>query len=91
MKEPLRVAAATVLGAVAGGVAGYLFFTERGRRLRRDLEPGLDELTRELARLRTTLRTASRAAEEGGRLLDELAGAADETGWSGTSRQSSPF
>ncbi len=91
MREPVQVAAATVLGAVIGGVAGYLFFTERGRRVRRDLEPGLEELTRELVRLRTTLRKASRAAEEGGRLLDELATAGGDAGWPETPRQSSPF
>ncbi|MDE3156081.1 MAG: YtxH domain-containing protein [Acidobacteriota bacterium] len=91
MREPWQVAAATVLGAVAGGVAGYLFFTERGRRLRQQIEPGLDELTRELGRLRATLHKAARAAEEGGRLIDDLAPAGGEAGWSGAPPQRAPF
>ena len=34
-----RALAATVVGAVLGGLAGYLFFTEHGRSVRRQIEP----------------------------------------------------
>ena len=36
-----RALAATVVGAVIGGAAGYLFFTEHGRSLRRQLGSGI--------------------------------------------------
>src|SRR5437588_429418 len=39
-----RALAATVAGAVIGGAAGYLFFTDRGRALRRQIEPALDDI-----------------------------------------------
>jgi gas vesicle protein len=45
-----RELAATLVGAVIGGVAGYLFFTDRGRSLRRQIEPALDDFSRELER-----------------------------------------
>ncbi|HVC20573.1 MAG TPA: YtxH domain-containing protein [Vicinamibacterales bacterium] len=77
MREPVQVAAATVLGAVIGGVTGYLFFTNRGRRLRRDLEPRLDDLMRDVDRLRAALQKTARAADEGWRLLDEIANPPD--------------
>jgi len=77
VREPVQVAAATVLGAVIGGVTGYLFFTNRGRRLRRDLEPRLDDLMRDVDRLRAALQKTARAADEGWRLLDEIANPPD--------------
>ena len=43
-----RALAATVVGAVIGGAAGYLFFTEHGRSLRRQLCPGI-AITRALS------------------------------------------
>src|SRR5439155_17639948 len=49
-----RAVAATVVGAVIGGVMGYLFFTERGRSMRREFEPALDEFARELMTFRAT-------------------------------------
>ena len=39
-------------GAIVGGAAGYLLFTDAGRRLREDLEPQLLDLLAELARTR---------------------------------------
>jgi gas vesicle protein len=39
-------------GAIIGAAAGYLLFTERGRRLRADLEPRILDLITELGRAR---------------------------------------
>jgi len=39
-------------GAVIGGAVGYLLFTERGRRLREDLEPRIMDVIAELGRAR---------------------------------------
>jgi pilus assembly protein TadC len=65
---------ATVCGAVIGGVAGYLFFTERGRELRRQIEPALDDIARELNSFRGTMQRASNVANEGWRLLNDALG-----------------
>jgi hypothetical protein len=65
---------ATVVGAIIGGVAGYLFFTERGRALRRQIEPALDDIARELNSFRGTVQRAAGVANEGWRLLNEALG-----------------
>jgi len=69
-----RAVAATVVGAVIGGVVGYLFFTERGRAIRREFEPALDEFARELMSFRATVQKASGVANEGWKLLNEALG-----------------
>jgi gas vesicle protein len=65
---------ATVVGAVIGGAAGYLFFTERGRQFRRQLEPALDDLARELSSFRGTVQRAAGVASEGWKLLNDALG-----------------
>ena len=42
---------AAAVGAVLGGLAGYLFFTPRGRALRSQLEPALDDMMVELKQM----------------------------------------
>ena len=74
MSDNSQAVAATVLGAVVGALAGYLFFTDRGRELRRQLEPALDNLTRELNSSRTTLHKVVGVASEGWRLMNEAMG-----------------
>jgi len=69
-----RAVTATIVGAVIGGLAGYLFFTERGRALRRQMEPALDDLTRELHSFRGTVQRAAGVASEGWKLLNEALG-----------------
>jgi hypothetical protein len=83
---------ATVVGAVIGGVAGYLFFTERGRQFRRQLEPALDDLARELNSFRGTVQRAAGVASEGWKLLNDALGEAgtQPAQFPGT-HQSSPF
>jgi len=65
---------ATLVGAVVGGVAGYLFFTDRGRELRRRIEPALDDFSRELNSFRGTIQHATGVANEGWKLLNEALG-----------------
>ncbi len=69
-----RAVIASVVGAVLGGVAGYLFFTERGRALTRQIEPALEDLGRELNHFRATMQKAAGVASEGWRLLNEAVG-----------------
>jgi hypothetical protein len=72
-----RAVAATMVGAVVGGMAGYLFFSEQGRRVRRQLEPALEDFARELMSFRATIQKAAGVANEGWKLLNDTLG---ETG-----------
>jgi len=86
-----RAVAASLVGAVIGGVAGYLFFTEHGRWLRRQLEPALDDFARELNSFRATVHKAAGVANEGWKLLNEAMGESGEQPRYASPRQTSPF
>jgi hypothetical protein len=66
--------AASVVGAIVGGIAGYLLFTDHGRSLRRQLEPSIEDLGRELNSFRATVEKAAGVASEGWKLLNETLG-----------------
>lgn len=74
MDERSRVLMATMLGAVVGGVWGWLYLTENGRRVRHQIEPKLDDFLNELTRVRGTVEKARTAANEGWRSLNDMAG-----------------
>ncbi len=91
--EQSRAVTATILGAVVGGVAGYLFFTDHGRRLRRQIEPALEDISRELNSFRITVQKAAGVASEGWDLLNEALaepGGQQAPRYAST-RQTSPF
>lgn len=93
MDENSRAVTATIVGAVVGAVAGYLFFTSHGRSLRRQLEPALEDISRELSSFRSTVQKAAGVAGEGWQLLNDAIG---ETGSPQATRhpgvhQTSPF
>ena len=67
-----QIVTATLFGAVLGGLAGFLFFTDRGRRVRREIEPALEDFVRELSSLRGTVQRAADVAGESWRLLSEV-------------------
>ena len=92
MNENSRiVVAAVVAGAVLGGIAGYLVFTDHGRSLRRQIEPAFDDVVRELNSFRGTVQRAAATAGEGWKLLNGALGdGGSSTPYSGT-RQTSPF
>lgn len=79
--ERSRVLMATLVGAVVGGVGGWLYMTENGRRVRDQIEPKLDDFMNEIARLRGTVEKARTAANEGWRSLNDVAGGG-ESRWS---------
>ena len=78
--ERSKVLMATLIGAVAGGVYGWLYMTEHGRRVRDQIEPKLDDFMSELTRVRGTVEKARSAANEGWRSLNEVTGG--QTRWS---------
>jgi hypothetical protein len=80
--ERSRVLLATFLGAVVGGVWGWLYMTENGRRVRDQIEPKLDAFMTELTRVRGTVEKARNAANESWRSLNDVAGAAQGGRWS---------
>jgi len=67
--ERSMVILGAVVGAALGGLAGYLFLTERGRRLRADVEPKLGAFVDDLVNLQATVSRASAAAGEGFRAV----------------------
>ena len=76
MEERSRVLLATMLGAVAGGVWGWLYLTQSGGRIRTQIEPKLDDFVRELSNVRGTVEKAKTAANEGWRSLNDITGGA---------------
>lgn len=80
MDERSKVLMATFLGAVAGGVYGWLYMTDHGRRVRDQIEPKLDDFISEFTRMRGTVEKARTAANEGWRSLNEVTGG--QTRWS---------
>jgi len=80
--ERSRVLTATVIGAVIGGVWGWLYLTANGRRIRSQIDPKLDDFMRELASVRGTVEKARSAANEGWRSLNEMTGGTPQGRWS---------
>ena len=74
MDERSRVLMATIVGAALGGVYGWLYLTEAGRRVREQIEPKLDDFIGEITRVRGTVEKARSAANEGWRSLSEITG-----------------
>jgi hypothetical protein len=73
---------ATCIGAVAGGVWGWLYMTESGRRFRDQIEPRLDDLINEMGRVRGTVEKARSAANEGWRSLSDITSGGQGGRWS---------
>jgi hypothetical protein len=69
-----------------------MFFTDRGRQMRRSFEPALEDLARELNSFRGTVSKAAGVAGEGWKLLNEAVGDASTTAHRLTNpHQTSPF
>ena len=86
-----RNMAAVIGGALIGGVAGYLFFTERGRSVRRQIEPALEDFSRELLSFRNTVQKSAGAASDGWKLLNDALGESGKPPAGYPSGQTSPF
>jgi gas vesicle protein len=90
VSENSQAIAASLIGAVIGGIAGYLLFTERGRALRRQMSPALEDIARELSSFRSTVRMAADVAEESRKLLNDALGDDTRPRYP-TPHQTSPF
>jgi hypothetical protein len=86
-----RELAVTIAGAVIGGIAGYLFLTERGRSVRRQIEPVLEDFSRELITFRNAIQKAAGVAHEGWTLLHDTLGEGANPPARYKSSQTSPF
>ena len=86
-----QVLAATLVGAALGGLAGFLFFTDRGRRVRREIEPALEDFVRELSSLRGTVMRAADVAGESWRLLNDMVREPTQPSHRYPGGQTSPF
>jgi hypothetical protein len=83
-------AIATVGGALVGAIAGYLFFTDDGRAVRRQLERTLEDAGRELGSFRRAVDQVAAVASEGRQLLNEVMSDAPPPRYPDP-RQTSPF
>ena len=91
MTDNSRVMAATIAGAMIGGLAGYLCLTNRGREVRQQIGPALDDLARELSSFRLTAQKAAGVATEGWKLLNEAMEQGPEIRRYPNAHQTSPF
>jgi hypothetical protein len=69
-----RELAAAIGAAVIGAVAGYLFLTERGRSVRRGIEPALEDLSREVMSFRNAVQKTAGVANECWKLFNDVLG-----------------
>ena len=86
-----RDMAAVIGGALIGGVAGYLLFTERGRSMRRQIEPALEDFSRELMSFWHTVQKSTGVASDGWKLLNDGLGEAGKQPSRYPMDQTSPF
>jgi hypothetical protein len=67
-----RIAFTILAGAVIGGFAGFLLFTDRGRRLRMELQPRLDDVAREMRGIQELAVQLRATANESWRQLESF-------------------
>ncbi len=72
MSERTTVIAGSIVGAAVGIAVAYLFFTDRGRELRQNLEPTLDRLKDDFVRFQQTAEKFGAMANDGVRVFQEF-------------------
>jgi len=89
VNERTVVICSGLIGAAVGALAGYLFLTQSGRQLRRDLEPRLDDLARDFVALQGTVARATDVAQQGWKAINDAAGGRRQ-GWT-DAEQTAPY
>jgi len=64
VRDRTAVVIGALAGAVVGGMAGWLWLTDDGRRVRAQLEPRLQELAGQAAALQASARRVQSAARD---------------------------
>jgi gas vesicle protein len=77
--ERNAICTGALVGALVGGAASYLFFTERGAGLRDRIEPAVDDLMREFQKFRRTFEKVGDMANDGLRAFHEFQQAREQT------------
>ncbi|HYN05894.1 MAG TPA: hypothetical protein VES67_00755 [Vicinamibacterales bacterium] len=72
MDDRSAILIGALAGALLGGAAGYLYFTESGRRVREQFEPRLNDVISELQRARLAAERAVDAAGQGWRSARQM-------------------
>ncbi len=93
MDDKARITLSACVGAVVGGLVGYLFLTEEGRRVRERLAPGMEDLALEVRRLRGAVDSARVAVRDGWSAIDDLRRSVPgrSASWEGSGRPPAPF
>lgn len=73
MRDRTAILLGLVAGAAIGGVAGWLWLTDDGRRLRARLEPQLQNLAGQALKLRDSAARVQQVARDGVRTAQEVA------------------
>ena len=72
MTDQSRICLGATIGAVSGAAVGYLFFTARGRAIREQMEPAVDNLRHEFTRFEKTIEKLGELANDGMRVVNEF-------------------
>ena len=72
MRDRSRVLAAAGVGAVVGGLWGWLYLTKSGCQARDQIEPTIDRIIDELKEARATGDKAKTVIDDGRRLLADV-------------------
>ncbi len=73
MRDRTAILLGLVAGAAVGGVAGWLWLTDDGRRLRARIEPQLQDLAGQAMKLRESAARVQQVARESVRTVQEVA------------------
>lgn len=72
MTERNAIWAGAAVGALVGGAAAYLFFTDAGRHMRDRMEPAVDDLMGEFQKFRRTIEKVGDMANDVLRAFNEF-------------------
>jgi hypothetical protein len=82
MRDNHQVSWAVIAGAAFGGLIGFLFFTDRGRRLRARIEPAVDDLLEKAHGWRGAIEKVTAFANESGMMAGAVPPAPAPSDWS---------